>query len=150
VAGYLHFGGGSGWLFGEGAGPGGGGRPGGEGEAPKTAAPSKAVELDTQPTPAVEQRPQADRVRVVVLGGELVKVPAYYRIEGQRQPVDLKGVRDYIEQRLRQPDRIGAVDILIYRNSLYSNSEPVRRLKELIADLRLTPNVVELSGDIPS
>ena len=70
VAGYLHFGGGSGWLFGEGAGPGGGGRPSGTGEAPKAAAATKAGETETSPKTALEPPPQADRVRIVVLGGE--------------------------------------------------------------------------------
>ena len=78
-----------------------------------------------------------------------MKVPNFYRIEGQPQAVDLKGVREHI-QRVRQADaKLAGLDILIYRNSLYSNSEPVKKLKAQIAELGLTPNLVELSGDIP-
>jgi hypothetical protein len=113
----------------------------------KDKAPPKTGE--TKPKAAEEPPPQSSRVRVVILGWELVKVPNYYRVEGQPQAMDLKGVREHVE-RLRQADgKLAGVDILIYRNSLYSNSEPVKQLKTQVTEMGLTPNLVELSGDIP-
>ena len=61
----------------------------------------------------------------------------------------LKGVRDQLERQRQIDPKLAGVDILIYRNSLYSNSEPVKQLKAQVAELGLTPNLVELSGDIP-
>jgi hypothetical protein len=149
VAGYLKFGGGTGWLFGEGGlGPGQGGQSTGEAalKQDKGKPSSKADETKA----AAEQPLRADRVRVVILGGELVKVPNYYRIEGQPQPVDLKGVRDHIQRLQKSDPKLAGVDILIYRNSLYSNSDAVKLLKAQVAELGLTPNLVELNGDIPT
>jgi hypothetical protein len=150
VAGYLKFGGGTGWLFGEG-GPGSGGKSAGEAalsnDVPKAkGGDAKAKDkVADQPPPA-----QADRLRVVILGGSLVQGRAFYRIEGQREPVDLKAVQDQVRQRRQQSGSLlTAVDILVYQNSLDYNTEPVRQLRAWVTEAGLTPHLVELRGDIP-
>jgi hypothetical protein len=146
VAGFLKFGGGTGWLFGEGGlGPGQGGKSAGKAALKQDKGKPSDQTTDTKAT----EQPRADRVRVVILGGELVKVPNYYRIEGQPQPVDLKGVRDHLQRLQQSGPKLAGVDILIYRNSLYSNSDAVKLLKAQVAELGLTPNLVELNVDIP-
>jgi hypothetical protein len=150
VAGYLKFGGGTGWLFGEGGlGPGSGDKSAGEtalsNDVPKAKGDDAKAKVADQPPPT-----QADRLRVVILGGALVQGRAFYRIEGQREPVDLKGVQDQVRQRRQQTGSpLTAVDILVYQNSLDYNTEPVRQLRAWVTEAGLTPRLVELRGDIP-
>ncbi len=152
VAGYLKFGGGSGWLLGSGFGfgPGGSGKEGAQ-ALPKDT-PTKPADKATERPKSVEEPPAArsDRVRITVLGGNLVQGRAFYRIEGQNRAVDLKEIQEYIQRRREQPGgALAGVDILIYQDSLGYNTEPVKQLKERVTESGLTPNLVELRSDIP-
>jgi hypothetical protein len=145
VAGFLKFGGGSGWLLG--SGPGLGGEQPGAGTPRIDAAPAKSPE--TAPKASAEPPPaRADRVRVVVLGGELVHSRAFYRIEGEKQATDLKGVQEHVKRR-RQAGPLAGVDILIYQNSLDYNTDAVKQLRAWLTEDGLTTNLIELRGDIP-
>jgi hypothetical protein len=146
VAGYLHFGGGSGWLLESGPGLGGdqtGGHTTPRSNVPPAKAPDSAPKTVAEPL-----APRADRVRVAVLGGELVRGRAFYRIEGEKQPTDLNGVREAVAKR-RQSGPLAGVDILIYQNSLDYNTDGVKQLRAWVTESGLTPNLIELRGDIP-
>jgi hypothetical protein len=148
VASFIHLGiGGGGWgLGGSGFGLSGTGEPSaGKGAAADPAPPAEtpAPKPDTKP-PA----PTADRVQVTILGGALVRGPAFYRVEGQDQAVSLQQVGDAVRRR-QQAGKVAAVDILIYQNSVSSHHDAVNRLKAWVTEAGLTPNLVLLQTDIP-
>jgi hypothetical protein len=146
VASFLHLSGGGWGLFGGGgSGTGESGDRGGtaKADAPKET-PSAAAALNNVP-------PGTERANVTVLGGALVKGQAYYRVEGERAATDLNGVREFVRRRQEQAGgRLAAVDILIFQDSLEEKTEPVKKLRELVVDAKLKPNIVLMPGDIPA
>lgn len=145
VAGFLHFGGG-GWgpFGGDGTGTGDG--------AGKSAAPASEPTKDPSTTanPATPA-PTADRIRIIILGGQLVRGRAFYRIEGQRTACELKDVQEFIKNRRAQAGHpITTVDVLVYQDSAGYNTEQVKQLMNWLTESGLTPNQVRLPSDIPA
>jgi len=151
VAAFLNFGlGGGGWgPFGGGAGLGPGN--GTHDTRPTTGSARETATTPTQPAKAPDtSTAHGSRIRVVVLGGPLVKDDAYFRIEGQPRPMTLREVQEYVNrQRQRPGEAVAGVDILVYQNSLDYDTEPVRQLRAWAAANGLSPAVVELKGNIP-
>lgn len=145
VASFLHLSGGGWGLFG-----GGGTGTGESGDRGGSKGQQAASQSKDQTSPgAAVVNPAGERVRITVLGGELVQPPAYYRVEGRPAAVELKDVQEFVRSRREQGKPLAAVDILVYRNSVDQNSQPVRRLQAWVRESGLTPNLVLLPDDIP-
>lgn len=145
VASFLHLSGGGWGLFG-----GGGTGTGDSGDRGGSKGQQATNTSKEQPSSGgAIVAPSAERLRVTVLGGAIVRPPAYYRVEGWPAPVELKEVQDLVRSRREQAKSLAAVDILIYDNSLGQDTEPVKRLQAWVRESGLTPNLMLVPGEIP-
>ena len=85
-----------------------------------------AIEPPSEPAPRKVQS-----VRVIMLGGDLVRNGAAYRIEGERQPRTLTDLQQVIRQGITAAPPTIAIDIVVYDNSVARGSAPVVDLEAL-------------------
>jgi hypothetical protein len=143
AAGVLLFtglGGGGGWFGG--AGP-------GDSKGDLTSTPAPHADVPTARAPETTNPPAPPPLRVVMLGGDLVRNGAAYRIEGERQPRTLADLKQVIEARTAAAPPAKALEILVYDNSVARGSVPVEDLDRWARQSGLTVTVVTKPGDIP-
>jgi hypothetical protein len=98
------------------------------------------------PSDTAKSRPtEGSTVRVELLSGGRVRGERWYRVEGRAEPLTLAELRDALRAQLKATPPLEKIVIVIYKDSPDVSTFPVRELKELAADLRLTP-VIELPG----
>jgi hypothetical protein len=138
--------GGGGWGFG------GSGAGSGNSRGDLTTANSAAARPDTTANSKPTLRstaPTVQIVRVVMLGGDLVRNGAAYRIEGERQPRTLADLKQVIQQRMAAEPPAKVVDIIIYDNSVARGSAPVEDLERWARQSGLMVIVIATPGEIP-
>ncbi len=126
------------------------GKGGGDSASARTTATHPEKPPAPEPAPKSLPPPSQDaRVRVIMLGGDLVRNGAAYRIEGERQARTLTDVQQVIRQRMAADPPAKALDIIIHENSVAADTVPVDDLKQWARQNGLTVNVVTAPGDIP-
>jgi hypothetical protein len=135
--------------LGDGWGLGGWGLGGGQSKGDLGTARAVATQPETSiaPTPPPPASPPS--VRVVMLGGNLVRNGAAYRIEGERQARTLADLQQVIRQRMAATPPAKSLDILVYENSVARGSAPVEDLEQWARQAGLTVTVVTIPGDLP-
>ncbi|HEY1379736.1 MAG TPA: hypothetical protein VGF55_23230, partial [Gemmataceae bacterium] len=122
----------------------------GDSASARTAATQPDKPSPPEPPPkSLPTTPESTRVRVIMLGGDLVRNGAAYRVEGERQARTLADVQQVIRRRMAADPPAKALDILIYENSVARGTAPVDDLELWARQNGLTVNVVTAPGDIP-
>lgn len=134
--------------FGTGWGLGGWGLGGGQSKGELGSARATASQRETPPNTA-PTTPPSHSVRVVMLGGDLVRKAAAYRLDGERRARTLAEVQDVIRKRMAATPPAKALDILVYDNSVARGSAPVEELEQWARQAGLTVTVVAAPGDLP-
>jgi hypothetical protein len=139
---FTRFGGDGGWFGG------GGGTGPSKGGLASTHASVHSPDAASDKSPAQPTQPAPKSVRVVMLGGDLVRNGAAYRVDGEPQARTLADVRHVIEQRMAADPPITALDIVVYDNSVARESAPVDVLERWARQNGLTVNVITTPGDV--
>lgn len=142
----LIFGGaGAGW------GLGGWGFGGGHGNAGSATTRSASSALEQPQTPAATQAepPGVRSLRIIMLGGDLIRDGAAYRIEGESQSRTLADLKQVLRRRMDAKPALQSLDVLIYTNSLARNTSPVFDLETWARQSGLTVRTIEAPGEIP-
>jgi hypothetical protein len=132
--------GGGGWFGGGGSGHGD--------SASARVTPSQA-DKTTVAAPTTPAVPTQQTVRVVMLGGDLVRNGAAYRLDGERQARTLAEVKEVVQKRMAADPPARTLDILVFQNSVAGGSAPVEDLAGWARQAGLTVTVVTAAGDIP-
>lgn len=143
----LIFGGaGAGW------GLGGWGFGGGRGNVGSTSTRSASSALNQRQTPAatLAEPPGVRSLRIIMLGGDLIREGAAYRIEGESQSRTLADLKQVLRRRMDAKPALQSLDILIYTNSLARNTSPVFDLETWARQSGLTVRTIEAPGEIPN
>jgi hypothetical protein len=122
---------------------------GGTGNGQRDGTESRASLLDRPTEPSTRTKPEPTRIRVVMLGGDLVKNGAAYRIDGEHQARKLADVQQLIRQRLGADPPPAGIDILIYDNSVARDTAAVDDLEQWARQNGMAVTIVTTGGDIP-
>jgi hypothetical protein len=126
----------------------GGGQGTGTSRGDLTAATHPALAAAIEPAPKTGT-PTLHSVRVIMLGGDMVRNAAAYRIDGERQARTLADLQQEIRKRMAADPPAKAVEIIVYDNSVARGAAPVADLERWAQLNNLAVTVVATPGDIP-
>jgi hypothetical protein len=102
----------------------------------------------SEPTPR-RTGPPTESVRVVMLGGGMVRNAAAYRIDGEQQARPLADLQQELRKRTAGDTPVKSIEIVVYDNSVARGSAPVADLERWAQQNNLAVSVVATPGDIP-